>query len=371
MVAADNMNPQPGAVRLWDFTKDMRGGEPIASVEGQGTLVYQTASWDYDIGHVSYSNARPGVPASQQYACGGGANRKDLPRANEIVCFRLDGSFTTLVVAPNITDLNASGGGTDDYWKYPKGNLDVTGEYYIWTANSGTNRLDAYIVRIPYEKLGLGVSPTPSPTPAPAPTPVPAPTPTPTPAPTPVPTPTPAPTPAPTPTPSGSFEAARWMGLINVTDSGNSLQKTSGCSGCPDASAVSEQQGTALQFTASETGTLRFIGLGSGSIGAQPGDISFALRLQGGTAEVREWGAYKAETSFATGDVLKITADSGGVKYSKNGAVFYTSTSQAGQPLRVQAVLSDVNATLRDIMVLTGSSTTTAVKAPGTSGKKH
>jgi hypothetical protein len=146
------------------------------------------------------------------------------------------------------------------------------------------------------------------------------------------------------------------MSLINVTASANSLQKTGGCDGCPDASAVSQQQGTALQFTVSETGTLRFIGLGSGGIGGQPGDISFAFRLQAGTAEVREWGTYKAETSFATGDVLKVTADSGGVKYWKNGVAFYTSTSHSGQPLRIQAVLSDVNATLRNIVVLTGSS---------------
>ena len=141
------------------------------------------------------------------------------------------------------------------------------------------------------------------------------------------------------------------MALVNVSASGNSLEKTSGCGGCSDASAASEQLGTAVQFTASETGALRFIGLGSGGAGAQPGDISFALRLQGGTAEVRESGAYRTETSFATGDVLKITADSGGVRYSKNGAVFYTSASAAGQPLRVQAVINDVNGTLRNIMV--------------------
>jgi hypothetical protein len=96
--------------------------------------------------------------------------------------------------------------------------------------------------------------------------------------------------------------------------------------------------------------------LGSGGIGGQPDGISFAFRLQAGTAEVREWGTYKAETSFATGDVLKVTADSGGVKYWKNGVAFYTSTSHSGQPLRIQAVLSDLNATLRTIVVLTGSS---------------
>jgi hypothetical protein len=48
-----------------------------------------------------------------------------------------------------MTDLYASGGGTDDYAKRPKGNLDVTGRYFIWTTNLAGNRLDAFIVKIP------------------------------------------------------------------------------------------------------------------------------------------------------------------------------------------------------------------------------
>src|SRR5262245_2032977 len=148
MIAADNYNPQPGAVRLWDFNLDMRGGEPVASTPGQGTLVSQTTSWNADVGHVSFVNARGDIPTSQQYACSSQASRDDLPRANEILCFKLDGSLQTLVVAPDMTELDASGGGTDDYWKFPKGNVDVTGEYFIWTGNAGTSRLDAYVVRI-------------------------------------------------------------------------------------------------------------------------------------------------------------------------------------------------------------------------------
>src|SRR5438309_7998099 len=36
MVAADNFNNQPGAVRLWKLNMDMTGGEPNATVAGQG-----------------------------------------------------------------------------------------------------------------------------------------------------------------------------------------------------------------------------------------------------------------------------------------------------------------------------------------------
>jgi len=117
-----------------------------------------------------------GVSLSQQYACGGGANRNTgLPRANEIVCFRLDGSMQALVVAPNMTDLNAAGGGSDAYSKRPKGNIDPTGEYFLWASNMGGNRADVFIVRIPTPMLGVAPSAT---TPAPSPTPAPAPSPT-------------------------------------------------------------------------------------------------------------------------------------------------------------------------------------------------
>ncbi len=56
--------------------------------------------------------------------CSSNAYRANLPRVNEIVCYRLDGSLNTLIVAPNMTDLSAPGGGSDDYSKRPKGNLD-------------------------------------------------------------------------------------------------------------------------------------------------------------------------------------------------------------------------------------------------------
>ena len=109
MVAEDNFNAQPGAVRVWRFDMDLRGGQP-ATQQGQGTLVYQLSSWDSGLGHVAHGNSRAGRAARpadgvrQQRATG-----RRSPRVNEIVCFRLDGSLNALVVAPNMTDLNAVG----------------------------------------------------------------------------------------------------------------------------------------------------------------------------------------------------------------------------------------------------------------------
>ena len=76
--------------------------------------------------HVSHANSTGTLPPGQQYACGSSANTGNSTRANEILCFPLDASMRVLVVAPVMTDLNASGGG-DNYSKLPKGNLDVTG----------------------------------------------------------------------------------------------------------------------------------------------------------------------------------------------------------------------------------------------------
>jgi hypothetical protein len=352
MVAADNMNAQPGAVRVWRFDLDVTGGQPVANVAGQGTLVYQTTDWGLDVGHVSHANAQNGVPLSQQYACGSNVSRTNLPRANEIACFRLDGSLDLLIVAPTITSLDGSGGydGNDDYWKMPKGNLDPTGEYFIWTANMGGNRMDAFMVHVPKDKLVSGGS---TPTPAPEPTPTPSPTPTPT--PDPIPAPTPAPTPTPLPPSGGSTtgQAVVWTNLVNVSASGSSLQKTAGCGGCPDAGAASQQQvGSSgfVEFTMSESDTLRFLGLGTSNSGTDAGAINYALRLQAGRAEVREGGTYKTEIAVASGDTLRITLSGGSVQYSKNGTTFYTSAA-SGSAFYAKASLYDLGATINNVTV--------------------
>jgi hypothetical protein len=144
------------------------------------------------------------------------------------------------------------------------------------------------------------------------------------------------------------------MSLINASAADGGLRKTSGCDGCPDASAVSEQQlpgsGT-LQFTAPESGSLRIVGLGAGGIGGGAGDINFALRLQGGVAEVREWGSYRAEVPFASGDTFTIAVVSGGIQYAKNGAPFFTSTAQATYALRVHVVLFNANAAVGGVLL--------------------
>lgn len=171
-LAADNWNQSPNAWRLWDLAAQLQGNLPLASLGLgnllQGSLLYHGLNWNsFTPEYMSYENAVPGVPINQQYACGSSANRDNTPHANEIICFMLSGttpltSEQLLVVAPVMTDLDASGG-NNDYAKAPKGNIDVTGQYFIWTSNLGGNRLDAFLVKIPSQVL-TNAAPLPPPT---------------------------------------------------------------------------------------------------------------------------------------------------------------------------------------------------------------
>jgi hypothetical protein len=148
VVGTDNWNALPNAIQTWDFTQPALVGRPV----------FYNTDWAVPAAnHISHTNAQPGVPMSQQYACGSNASPQDSAWGNEIVCFRLDGSFTTLVVAPVMTDMGSAAGG-DEYAKEPKGNLDVTGQYFLWTSNSGGSRVDAFIAKVPSQLLmGGGV----------------------------------------------------------------------------------------------------------------------------------------------------------------------------------------------------------------------
>ena len=147
-VGQDAWNNLPNAFRVYPLDQDSWASAPV---------VYNNMDWNVLApGHVTHVNARPGTPLSQQYACGSGANRSNTSRANEIMCFRLDSSLDVLVVAPVMTDLDATGGQSDDYNQQPKGNLDPTGQYFMWTTNMGGARQDAFIVRVPSHLLVSG-----------------------------------------------------------------------------------------------------------------------------------------------------------------------------------------------------------------------
>ena len=145
-----------------------------------------------------------------------------------------------------------------------------------------------------------------------------------------------------------------------------SLQKSGGCGGCADAGASSEQRISAgqggVQITATDANSLRLFGLSTGGT-HQPSSIQYALRLQGGVAEVRESGAYRTDVRFAAGDTLGVWIVGGAVQYSKNGTVFYTSTAAVQYPLMVDVALLDSGSTISDAKIVRAAAGATAAAA--------
>ncbi|MGD0711336.1 MAG: T9SS type A sorting domain-containing protein [Bacteroidales bacterium] len=153
MVAADNWGVV-GDTKLWRFsdhhfkwTRVMRGRN-WSDFTGSGY-----ASW-----HLSFADAKDTleVPVNKQYVVASAASENGCPRCDEITAFRLDTTLDVLVIAPTMTNYHKTGGSGDTlpgYSKMPKGNVDITGKYFIWSSNIGSNRLDVFIAKIPSQLL--------------------------------------------------------------------------------------------------------------------------------------------------------------------------------------------------------------------------
>ncbi|HSN18201.1 MAG TPA: Ig-like domain-containing protein, partial [Gammaproteobacteria bacterium] len=114
--------------------------------------------------HVSWSSASADAPLSQQYVCGAAAAASGDQRDNDVQCFTLGGgpvsSLQSLIVAPVMTDMNTAGGdgpcpNCSSYGHDPKGNLDPTGQYFFWVSNMGGSRMDAFMVQVPTQVMGI------------------------------------------------------------------------------------------------------------------------------------------------------------------------------------------------------------------------
>jgi hypothetical protein len=151
-----------------------------------------------------------------------------------------------------------------------------------------------------------------------------------------------------------------WTELINVSVDGDTLEKTGGCDGCLDAGAESAQFMPAangyVEFPVMNTSLIRYIGLNPNSTTARPTEITFALKIVSGTAEVKEEGQYRADTPVSVGDVMRIEVRSGVVTYAKNGNVFYTSTVTMSLPLQVDTALISLGGTFTDVRMTVAAS---------------
>jgi hypothetical protein len=156
-----------------------------------------------------------------------------------------------------------------------------------------------------------------------------------------------------------TVDAVVWTNLWHTTATGNSLQKTSGSDGGQDGGAISQQQIISgngyVEFTAGEATTNRGAGLGSGDNFASLAYIEFAIFLWigDGHAYAYEGGTPKADMgAYATGDVFRVSAEGGVIKYYLNGILRYTSLVTPTYPLLVNASLWTLGSTINNAMIV-------------------
>ena len=135
-----------------------------------------------------------------------------------------------------------------------------------------------------------------------------------------------------------------WTSPVGVSVSGNNLTKTAADGW--DAGAASQNVIPGgygyMEFTATETTTLRMAGLSFGNSDAGYGDIDFAIYLSSNSELfVYEAGSSRGQFgTYATGDHLRVELWHGVVRYRKNGLVLYTSNWEPPHyPLRVDTSL--------------------------------
>ena len=150
-----------------------------------------------------------------------------------------------------------------------------------------------------------------------------------------------------------------WTNLVGVTASGSSLTKTAldnwGNAGAVSTQAIASGDGS-VEFTASETNLARMCGLGNGDAGQNYPDIEFAIQLTASNCTNGVWvfesGTFIGNVgTYSAGDKFRVAVEGGGVKYSKNGTIFYTSTVAPSYPLLVDTSLYSNGTTLTNAII--------------------
>ena len=157
-------------------------------------------------------------------------------------------------------------------------------------------------------------------------------------------------------TPSRAQTSITWTNLVNVTVTGTIAQKATGCDGCQDGGATSQEQLNAdgyVEFTVGEINTMWMAGLSHGNDDTTYADIDFGFRFNGGGwADVLENGIYAGgDTPYAPGDVFRIAIANGRVQYSVNGRYLMESARAPQLPLLLDSSLLSVGASIRDAVM--------------------
>ena len=170
---------------------------------------------------------------------------------------------------------------------------------------------------------------------------------------------------------SSAQQPVAWTAQPNVSIRGNAIEKTRGCDGCDDASALSRQVirsgNGAVQFRVDDP--YKFWAAGLSRANGQPrfDAIDFAWRFNGnGWADVVENGAYQpnSDTEADAGDLFQVAMVNGRVQYLRNGSIVHESSRRPSYPLAFAAALGTLGARLTDARI-----DTSGRNIVGTSGR--
>ncbi len=143
--------------------------------------------------------------------------------------------------------------------------------------------------------------------------------------------------------------------LSNTEANGNNLLKVQGGSSWnANASSLNEVYNNGyLEFTASETNRNRMVGLSQTDASASFNTIRYAFYLiNNGGIQIYENGANRGTFgTFQTGDLLRITADDGIIKYYRNGTLLRTTTLLPTFPLRADVSINQVGGTVNNAVI--------------------
>src|SRR5262249_40577617 len=121
-------------------------------------------------------------------------------------------------------------------------------------------------------------------------------------------------------------------------------------------------QGQTFSFVADTTSQLEFVGLTNTTTVSSGNDLPYAFRVQGGRAEVRESGTYRADTAIAAGSTLSIIVTASSVSYAKDGPVIYRHRARPPSTIAAQAVFYDTGSQIHGAQFVGASTTSNGKK---------
>jgi hypothetical protein len=147
-----------------------------------------------------------------------------------------------------------------------------------------------------------------------------------------------------------------WTNAVGVLVSDNSLTKTGTTAGwnagASSTKAIASGDGF-VEFTATETNMDRMLGLNNGDAGQSYAEIKYGIYLTnyGGYAVYHSGISSGLLGNYSSGDVFRISIDNGAVRFSRNGAVFYTSSVAPAYPLKVDTTMATPGSTITNVII--------------------